>query len=726
MDRAGNEEGLSGPDQLQSAGHDLLLLMADLAQLDDPGVVERLFIETLNRIFAPLTIEKAGAKSAAPDRRVEIEIATARRSFGGIAVQSDGDEVGEQTVALLRNAAQMVAVILENSVNRAAAISERDKFFDISDDLLCVTEVGGAFLQVNPAWQRTLGWPRAELLGRSFMDLVHPDDTEMTRKAMETLAAGNPVRGFQNRYRRRDGSHCWLEWTSIPDDGKLYAVARDVTDRRRTEEALRQSEDRFSKVFMFSPAAMAMTRLVDSLYYDVNTKWLSVLGYSRDEVIGKTSIELGIWEDTEQRAAFIKRARRDGSVHGFEATFLTKDGRRRTIVLAGETLEIGGELSLLGAFYDITDRKDMERALRESEERFRRLYEESPLPYQSLDLTGRIVEVNQAWLDLLGYGRGEALGRCFREFMAEGQRPAFEKNFAGFIAAGEIHDPVYELTCKDGSVRTVTVDGRVGRGLDGAVRQTHCVLTDITERLRTEERLRQAQKMEAVGQLAGGTAHDFNNLLQVIMSNLDLLSHMLAEGDQGQILLDNALKAVRRGARLTQQLLSFSRRQALRPEIVHPAALIRGMLDMLARTLGEDIEVETTIEDHLPAIVVDPHALENALLNIAINARAAMPRGGRLTVWAGRKHIERERELDDTKLGPGDYVEISLTDTGLGMSEEVMARAFEPFFTTKEVGQGSGLGLSMVYGFIKQSRGAVSLESHLGKGTVVRILLPAA
>ena len=150
------------------------------------------------------------------------------------------------------------------------------------------------------------------------------------------------------------------------------------------------------------------------------------------------------------------------------------------------------------------------------------------------------------------------------------------------------------------------------------------------------------------------------------------------------------------------------------------------MLDMLERTLGEDVEIETTIEDSLPAIIVDPHALENALLNIAVNARGAMPDGGRLTVWAGRKYLEKDWEVEDTTLSAGDYVEISLADTGCGMSEEVLTRAFEPFFTTKEVGQGSGLGLSMVYGFAKQSKGTVSLQSHLGEGTVVRILLPVA
>ena len=263
MDRAGNEEESPDPDLLRSsATHDLLLLMAGLAQIDDPHLIEKRFIETLNRVFAPLTIEKVETEDAGAGPWVEI--ATARRSFGGMVVRSRGGGADERTLALLRNAARTVAVILEN------------------------------------------------------------------------------------------------------------------TERRQAEEALRQSEERFSRVFMFSPAAMAITRAEDGLYYDVNTKWLSALGYARDEVIGKTAVELGVWDDLEQRSAFIGWARREGALHGFETVFVTKDGRRRTIVLAAETLEIAGEPCLLGAFYDITDRKDTERALRESEARLRAVFDNTP------------------------------------------------------------------------------------------------------------------------------------------------------------------------------------------------------------------------------------------------------------------------------------------------------------------------------------------------------------
>jgi len=234
--------------------------------------------------------------------------------------------------------------------------------------------------------------------------------------------------------------------------------------------------------------------------------------------------------------------------------------------------------------------------------------------------------------------------------------------------------------------------------------------------------------MEVVGQLAGGTAHDFNNLLQIIQSSIDLAQSQLDKNDRIQIFLENALEAARRGGRLTHQLLSFSRKETLNPEIVRPAALIEGLLDLIRRSLGETIEVETRLEEGLPAVKVDPHGLENALLNIAFNAKAAMPGGGKLTIAASRRRVERDIVGigGAESLAAADYLEISLTDTGCGMTPDVLEHAFEPFFTTREVGEGSGLGLSMVYGFARQSGGAVTLESEPGRGTRVCLMLPTA
>jgi CheY-like chemotaxis protein len=231
--------------------------------------------------------------------------------------------------------------------------------------------------------------------------------------------------------------------------------------------------------------------------------------------------------------------------------------------------------------------------------------------------------------------------------------------------------------------------------------------------------------MEAVGHLTGGVAHDFNNLLQVILANLQIAREQNKDNTTLLGWLEAARRAGWRGAELTQKLLSFSRKQTLYPEAVDPEALIAGMLDLLHRTLGEDVEIRTTVDADVPAILIDPGGLENAILNLVVNARAAMRGGGTLTIECRPKKLETETAIDNDTLPAGGYVEIAIADSGCGMPPEILERAFEPFFTTKDVGEGSGLGLSMVYGFARQSGGNVSIASEVGVGTTITLLLPS-
>jgi PAS domain S-box-containing protein len=247
---------------------------------------------------------------------------------------------------------------------------------------------------------------------------------------------------------------------------------------------------------------------------------------------------------------------------------------------------------------------------------------------------------------------------------------------------------------------------------------------DITEQKQTEEQLRQAQKMEAVGQLTGGIAHDFNNLLAVILGNLELVQNEVEESEQGSECVQSAIEAAERGAGLTQRLLAFSRKQALQPASVDANALVQDMLELLRRTLGEQIDIELVRDADLWQCLVDSNQLENALLNLAINARDAMPTGGKLTITTSNSRIDDDYAASMPEVEAGHYVQISVNDTGSGMPEETQRRAFEPFYTTKDVGLGSGLGLSMVYGFIKQSGGHVSVDSEPSAGTTIRLFLP--
>jgi nitrogen-specific signal transduction histidine kinase len=257
----------------------------------------------------------------------------------------------------------------------------------------------------------------------------------------------------------------------------------------------------------------------------------------------------------------------------------------------------------------------------------------------------------------------------------------------------------------------------IGARLIGTVR-------DITDRVRAEERLREAQRMEAIGQLTGGVAHDFNNLLQVIRGNLELLQASLEGDERGEQRLKNAIFGAERAAQLTRQLLAFARRQPLEPKVVNLSRLVSDMADLLRRTLGEAIEVETVVAGGLWNTIADPAQVESALLNLALNARDAMSSGGRLTVEITNAVLDESYARDARDVTPGQYVMLAVTDTGDGMSEEVRGRVFEPFFTTKVEGRGTGLGLSMVYGFVKQSNGHIQIYSEPGQGTTVKIYLP--
>lgn len=250
------------------------------------------------------------------------------------------------------------------------------------------------------------------------------------------------------------------------------------------------------------------------------------------------------------------------------------------------------------------------------------------------------------------------------------------------------------------------------------------VAEEIAERLRTEDVLRQSQKMEALGQLTGGVAHDFNNLLQVISGNLQLLAKDIEGNDRAARRIENALAGVQRGSKLASQLLAFGRRQPLEPKVVNIGRFLNGIEELLRRTLGDDIEVETIRSGGLWNVLVDPTQMENALLNLAINARDAMDGGGKLTIEAGNAFLDDTYVRQNADASPGQYVMLAVSDTGTGMSLEILEQVFEPFFSTKPVGKGTGLGLSMVYGFVKQSGGHVKIYSEVGQGTTVKIYFP--
>jgi PAS domain S-box-containing protein len=460
-----------------------------------------------------------------------------------------------------------------------------------------------------------------------------------------------------------------------------------------------------------------------------------LLGYASEELAG-TKLSALVHPDDRAAVAAAAEELRAGDDGGRAIRYRARHkGGRFLWVEASQRVVADGSGDVVEVIRDVDEQVRREEILRDREAAARRLYALSPVPQHSLDAEGRFTAVTEAWLRLMGYGRDEVIGRPFLQLVAPGLRTAVRAAWQRLVRDGFIRDFEAELLHKDGEALPVSLSAQVERDAAGRFVRTHGSVLDLrarraaeqalereaAERAEAEARLRQAQKMEAVGQLTGGVAHDFNNLLTAIIGNLEMLDSRLG-GEAERRLVGNAVRAADRGARLVQQLLAFSRRQRLEPATIDVNRLIAGLHDLLDRTLGGTVAVEMSLADDLWPARVDPNQLGLAIVNLSINARDAMENGGRIVI-ATRNIAPAERPDD---LPAGDFVEISVTDTGSGMTEEVLARAFEPFFTTKGVGKGSGLGLSMVHGFATQSGGSVRLASRIGEGTVASVFLPRA
>ena len=393
----------------------------------------------------------------------------------------------------------------------------------------------------------------------------------------------------------------------------------------------------------------------------------------------------------------------------------------------GEARE-GGESIFVGIIHDLTERKQSEQFIRESAMRLRAVVDTAVDGVILINATGTIEMFNPACEKLFGYSQQEVAGQNVRVLMPS---PFHEE-----------HDQ-YLTNYRETGVKRIIGIGRevTGRRKDGSVfpmelsvgeAQQHGevvfvgIIHDLTDRKRTEEQLVQAQKMETVGQLSGGIAHDFNNLLTVIIGHSELLAERLRARPDLKHYCDTVINAAERGADLTRRLLAFSRKQTLQPAAINANELIESMKIILRRTLREDIEIVTLFEENPIMAFADPTQLESAILNLALNAQDAMPDGGTLHITTSNAVLDSRYQDSHLEVMPGAYVLIAVTDNGTGMPADVAERAFEPFFTTKEVGKGSGLGLSMVYGFVKQSNGHVAIYSEPGLGTSVKLYLPAS
>jgi PAS domain S-box-containing protein len=377
------------------------------------------------------------------------------------------------------------------------------------------------------------------------------------------------------------------------------------------------------------------------------------------------------------------------------------------------------------------ERKRAVEALREIEERFRQVYDEAPVGYHEIDGEGRIIRVNRRELEMLGYTEQELLGHPVWKFVVEEEmtRQVIMAKIAGDISFHETFERTYRR--KDGTTLPVLIEDRVIRDKKGGVTGIRSMIEDITERRRaeealkkSEEQLRQWQRVEAIGRLAGGVAHDFNNLLMTIKGCSELLLRELDVKNPRREEVEEIRKAAERATALTRQLLAFGRRQVLQPQVLDLNEVVANMDRMLQRLIGEDIQLLTVLDPELWPLKVDPGQIEQVIMNLAVNARDAMPGGGKLTIETANVVLDEDYARRHVSVKPGPCVMLAVTDNGCGMDQETQSHLFEPFFTTKKTGEGTGLGLSTVYGIVKQSGGNIWAYSEPRQGTTFKIYLP--
>jgi len=496
------------------------------------------------------------------------------------------------------------------------------------------------------------------------------------------------------------------------------------TEQARAEEARRQGEERFRALIEHGADAVALIAPDGTLLF-ASHSIERLLGFAPVELVGHPGFERVHPDDAPRlHAALRDTVASPGTPASLELRWRHKDGSWRHIdAVAVDRLAEPAVGAIVVNFRDVSDRRKAEAALRESEERYRTLVEGVRDIIFALSPEGSIASLNPAFETITGLRREEWVGQPFERLVHPEDLP-LALELLGRVVRGELR-PASQFR-----VRTAKGDYRVGEF--SATPQLHegrlvgilGIGRDVTERVQLEQQLRQAQKMEAVGRLAGGIAHDFNNILTAITGYADLLLEDLGATDPRRQDADEIHKAADRAAGLTRQLLAFSRQQVLQPTVLEVNKLVSDLEKMLRRLLGEDVELGTRLAPTTGRVKADPGQLEQVIMNLAVNARDAMPNGGKLTLETGNVDLDEAYAADHYPARAGPFVMLAVSDTGIGMSEETQVHMFEPFFTTKEKGRGTGLGLATVYGIIKQSGGFIWVYSEVGHGTTFKLYLP--
>jgi PAS domain S-box-containing protein len=504
----------------------------------------------------------------------------------------------------------------------------------------------------------------------------------------------------------------------------LVRAMRYATERKRAIEALQRSEEYYRSLIENALDVITVLDPVGVVRY-CSPSFDRVLGHPQGALTGANALTLVHPEDHDRFLEMLATGTKNpGAMQSFECRLLHRNGTWRVIEAIGKSFE--QETAVNGFVLnsrDITERKRAEEALRQANETLRAVIETSPLAIYALDVEGQVKSWNSAAERIFEYTEEEVLNRLLPIVDPEDQEQ-FLKRLSEAVEGNLLVGHEERRYKRSGGPIEVSVWNAQLRDATGAVTGIVEAVADNSERKRLEEQFRQAQKMEAVGRLAGGVAHDFNNLLTVITGYCQMLIDRIPPSDPTAEDLHQVLKAADRATTLTKQLLAFSRRQIFQPKVIDLRALVAEMDPILQRLVGEKVKLITTADPNLGRVRVDPGHIEQVIVNLVVNARDAMPEGGPLTISMKNVQLEAFSPQPHINLQPGQYVLLEVTDTGVGIEEEIKTHLFEPFFTTKEKGRGTGLGLSTSYGIVKQNRGEISVCSEVGAGTTFSIYLP--
>ena len=628
--------------------------------------------------------------------------------------------------------------------NEALRESERRyrDLFDLAVVGIYRTKPRGRHLEVNPALARMRGCNTSAEFMAHFVDAMHPIyvDPSAREEMSRLMREQGYVIGFESESYRRDGTRFWMSETgrAVRDEtGQIIAYEgfiEDITERKHAKQSLERSEALHRQAEVMGKMGYWEWDHQEYKMISCSQQFARIYGMTKNEAIEYFSnwdAEIGVVHPDDKERYKEKLHESEAKLEGMDIEYriVTRSGDVRHIHLRSEVV-VNGQDQIIKSFgleQDITERKQAEEALEKSEALLAQSANLAKVGHAVWDYNEeRYVTVSEGYARVFGYSKDEYLA-MFTDLELDFEliHPEDRNRYRDYLDDPDLDfqapDIEYRIITRDGDIRHVNQRYKYVFDASGVPTGALISIQDITDLKEAEEKLHQAQKMEVVGQLTGGLAHDFNNLLAIIQGNAELIADKSEEKDHR---LQTIISASKRGAELTHRLLAFSRKQVLEPRVLDLNQMVEEIADLLRSTLGEQIELAIVSGTNLWKCEVDPSQLETTILNLVINARDAMPNGGRITIEVANARLDDDFAAAQAEVNPGQYVMLGVSDTGCGMAPDVISHAFEPFFTTKDIGKGSGLGLSMIYGFAKQSGGHVTIESECDRGTTVRLYLP--